>query len=475
MTGECETMLEKLNTVLLSETCPRMVLFSVAGQAIGLIVLHWLLGKGRKTEQYILFLVGKAIFTIYFWYGLNLYVPNEPWARMLRVTVSCVLSVLMCLFTIRTYPEEHLKSLFAVLISEAVVSVICIPSIALANWLEGKQDLFEMYSRLQLPDFLLLPLGAAGLAVLWLMGGFLIRRYREVHIHHRQLFWLMFFLYFIVGQLSAVIDVIEQNGAALGFGMAFLALAAMLAAFLFLSYRDYRRQVRQEQQFLTMQFQLLQNHYQSIQTQMSRMEACQKLVDAQMAEIMKMEADMASGANSGQPTDVWNSSASAEKNQENVAECQLLSETKRAKVLQYLQDLREEYQNIRAGMYCSNWMMDAVLYTQTGVAKEHGIAVDCQVQNFSGDTISQETLARLLFEILDFGIRENEQLEAGKERYMRMQIQQVLQQVAIVFETASGAPRRKVRRWVQRMEKEFGIEAEAEQAEHGVRVMVLFP
>lgn len=64
-------------------------------------------------------------------------------------------------------------------------------------------------------------------------------------------------------------DVIEQNGAVLGFGVAFLALAAMLAAFLFLSYRDYRRQVRQEQQFLTMQFQLLQNHYQSIQTQMS--------------------------------------------------------------------------------------------------------------------------------------------------------------------------------------------------------------
>ena len=458
-------MLEKLSTVLLAETCPRMVLLSITGQVIGLIVLRWLLGKGRNVERYILFLVGKAIFTIYFWYGLNLYAPNETWAQMLRVTVSCVLSVLMCFLTIRTYPEEHLKSLFAVLISEAVVSVICIPSCALANWLEGKQDLFEMYSRLQLPDLLLLPLGAAGLAVLWLMGGFLIRRYREVHIHHRQLFWLMFFLYFIVGQLSAVFDVIEQNGAALGFGVAFLTLAAMLAAFLFLSYRDYRRQVRQEQQFLTMQFQLLQNHYQSIQTQMSRMEACQKLVDAQMAEIMKLESDMTSEANSEQLTTASNGSIQAEKKSGTCS---------RATILQYLTDLREEYQNIRAGMYCRNWMIDAVLYTQIGMAKEQGIAVDCQVQNFSCDTISQEKLARLLFEILDLGIRENEQLEIGKERYMRIQIQNVLHQMAIAFETAMVLQRRKVRRWVRRTEKEFGAEIETEQTQNGLQIMLLF-
>ena len=458
-------MLEKLSTVLLAETCPRMVLLSITGQVIGLIVLRWLLGKGRNVERYILFLVGKAIFTIYFWYGLNLYAPNETWAQMLRVTVSCVLSVLMCFLTIRTYPEEHLKSLFAVLISEAVVSVICIPSCALANWLEGKQDLFEMYSRLQLPDMLLLPLGAAGLAVLWLMGGFLIRRYREVHIHHRQLFWLMFFLYFIVGQLSAVFDVIEQNGAALGFGVAFLTLAAMLAAFLFLSYRDYRRQVRQEQQFLTMQFQLLQNHYQSIQTQMSRMEACQKLVDAQMAEIMKLESDMTSEANSEQLTTASNGSIQAEKKSGTCS---------RATILQYLTDLREEYQNIRAGMYCQNWMIDAVLYTQIGMAKEQGIAVDCQVQNFSCDTISQEKLARLLFEILDLGIRENEQLEIGKERYMRIQIQNVLHQMAIAFETAMVLQRRKVRRWVRRTEKEFGAEIETEQTQNGLQIMILF-
>lgn len=42
-------MLEKLNTVLLSENCPRMVLLSITGQVIGLIILRWLLGKGRKS------------------------------------------------------------------------------------------------------------------------------------------------------------------------------------------------------------------------------------------------------------------------------------------------------------------------------------------------------------------------------------------------------------------------------------------
>lgn len=88
-------------------------------------------------------------------------------------------------------------------------------------------------------------------------------------------------------------------------------------------------------------------------------------------------------------------------------------------------------------------MIDAVLYTQIGMAKEHGIAVDCQVQNFSCDTVSQEKLARLLFELLDFGIRENEQPRSGNERYMHIQIQNIVHQTAIAFKTVAGVQRRK--------------------------------
>ena len=69
-------MLEKLNTVLLSENCPRMVLLSITGQVIGLIILRWLLGKGRKVWRYIVFM-GRSIFTIYFGTGES-YAPNAP-------------------------------------------------------------------------------------------------------------------------------------------------------------------------------------------------------------------------------------------------------------------------------------------------------------------------------------------------------------------------------------------------------------
>lgn len=115
---------------------------------------------------------------------------------------------------------------------------------------------------------------------------------------------------------------------------------------------------------------------------------------------------MISEANSEQLATASNGSFQAEKKSGTCS---------RATIFQYLTDLREEYQNIRAGMYCRNWMIDAVLYTQIGMAKEQGIAVDCQVQNFSCDTVSQEKLARLLFELLDFGIRENDSQGAGSE------------------------------------------------------------
>ena len=185
-----------------------------------------------------------------------------------------------------------------------------------------------------------------------------------------------------MGQLSAVFDVIEQNGAVLGFGVAFLALAAMLAAFLFLSYRDYRRQVRQEQQFLTMQFQLLQNHYQSIQTQMSRMEACQKLVDAQMAEIMKLESDMISEANSEQLA-IAERRFQAEKSQ-NMQQAAILSILNRS--------AGRRYQNIRAGIcYQVGWC--SILPDRNG--KGAWVAEgELSGAKFSCDTgISQEKLA----------------------------------------------------------------------------------
>ena len=41
-------MLEKLSMILLSETCPRMVLFSIMGQIGGMFILYWMLGKTAK-------------------------------------------------------------------------------------------------------------------------------------------------------------------------------------------------------------------------------------------------------------------------------------------------------------------------------------------------------------------------------------------------------------------------------------------
>lgn len=93
---------------------------------------------------------------------------------------------------------------------------------------------------------------------------------------------------------------------------------------------------------------------------------------------------------------------------------------------------------------------------------------------FSCDTVSQEKLARLLFELLDFGIRENEQPRSGNERYMHIQIQNIVHQTAIAFKTVAGVQRRKVRRWVRRTEKEFGAEIETEQNQNGLQIMILF-
>ena len=457
-------MLEKLSMILLSETCPRMVLFSIMGQIGGMFILYWMLGKPRKQVRYISYMFLKAVFMIYFTYGLNLYYPGELWSATLQTAVSSVLGVVTMFLMIATYQNESLKVIFAALLGEIYFTLVEMLAVVGVNGLEGKTDLLLIYDRLQPMDLLIPVLFGTGIVLLKLFGGRWLARYRDVRIRHRQLFWFAIVAYFIVAQTNGMIVIGQEAGLVTATGMPFIGIAVLLVVLLGLVYRDYRRQVRGESRFLDTQFQLLQTHYESIRTQMQRMEMCQKLVDKQMEEIVRRGEDVAATEKCGPCKDTAAVAAGCDE----VAES---GQQRKEVILRYLDDLRSEYQNISAGMYCQNWMVDAVLYTQIRAAKERGIKVDCNVQGYPCGAVSQERLAQLLYSLFEFGMQENEKLQEQAKRYIHVKLQNVLGNLAVCFEVASAGKRSAKK--IQKVLAKTNEQIEVEETGTGVQVTIL--
>lgn len=488
-TGESGEMLEKLSMILLSETCPRMVLFSIMGQIGGMLILYWMLGKPRKQVRYISYMFLKAVFMIYFTYGLNLYYPGELWSATLQTAVSSVLGVVTMFLMIATYQNESLKVIFAALLGEIYFTLVEMLAVVGVNGLEGKTDLLLIYDRLQPMDLLIPVLFGTGIVLLKLFGGRWLARYRDVRIRHRQLFWFAIVAYFIVAQTNGMIVIGQEAGLVTATGMPFIGIAVLLVVLLGLVYRDYRRQVRGESRFLSTQFQLLQTHYESIRTQMQRMEMCQKLVDKQMKEIVRRGENVAATENCDPCKDTevaaascedaaedwtsWKNDFGYEGSKQSVEEKRRREsdDQRKAVILRYLDDLRSEYQNISAGMYCQDWMVDAVLYTQIRVAKERGIKVDCNVQGYPCGAVSQERLAQLLYSLFEFGMQENEKLQEQAKRYIHVKLQNVLGNLAVCFEVAS-AGKRSVKK-IQKILAKTNEQIEVEETGTGVQVTIL--
>ena len=487
--GESEEMLERLSVILLSETCPRMVLFSIMGQIGGMFILYWMLGKPRKQVRYISYMFFKAVFMIYFTYGLNLYYPGELWSATLQTAVSSVLGVVTMFLMIATYQNESLKVIFAALLGEIYFTLVEMLAVVGVNGLEGKTDLLLIYDRLQPMDLLIPVLFGTGIVLLKLFGGRWLARYRDVRIRHRQLFWFAIVAYFIIAQTNGMIVIGQEAGLVTATGMPFIGIAVLLVVLLGLVYRDYRRQVRGESRFLSTQFQLLQTHYESIRTQMQRMEMCQKLVDKQMEEIVRRgedvvatescdyckdtEAAAARCEDAAEDGTSWKNDFGYEGSKQSVEEKRRkkADDQRKAVILRYLDDLRSEYQNISAGMYCQDWMVDAVLYTQIRAAKERGIKVDCNVQGYQRGAGSQERLAQLLFTLFEFGMKENEKLPEQAKRYIHVKLQNVVGQVAVCFEVASAGKRSAKK--IQKILEKTSEQIEVEETGTGVQVTIL--
>ena len=385
--------------------CPRTILFGLTGQLMIIMICDRLLVRHRSIWRLWFGLIIKLVFsTVFVGTVLQHYYPDSLWIDFLGVASNLCLLIICYAILAQTYYGGILKCIIAEIIGEFITTVIMLPCSILNSFLENRENLFVVYGVIKPAyclGYLFMILMAAGFCRL---TDPLLKKFRSCRIRHPKLTASV--MIFIIGtmQLMSLGDVQDGETVVVLFYLLFLIYAVTFLLVLFLIYGNRRQYNRMESIFLNMQLHLLESHYTSLRKQMQNMEQCQRIIDSQMKEIEKGKT---------------------------ISEGQAAS---------YLESLRKEYSKLRAGMYCNDWIVDAVLYCESEKARSQGIGVECSLMNYDRGKIPEYDLARLLYWLLDYGIRVNQDMEKetkkGKQILLRMGT--VRDCLAIELDTAAG-------------------------------------
>ena len=72
-----------------------------------------------------------------------------------------------------------------------------------------------------------------------------------------------------------------------------------------------------------------------------------------------------------------------------------------------MENLKEKYEAIQAGIYCNDWLVDGVLYHMAEFCIENGIAASFYFQKYDRGYISEEDISEIIYQLLAYGVRES--------------------------------------------------------------------
>lgn len=187
-----------------------------------------------------------------------------------------------------------------------------------------------------------------------------------------------------------VVDIIVSLAAAVSCVCAILICGVLIGE---------QRRLKEQKNFLKVQQEAVRMHYAVIKSQLREMEEKQQKIDRQMKKISQME--------------------------------DLLADSGRIAV--YLAELKENYEGICSGIYCDNWMIDAVLCAQSALYKRQGIVFECLMQGCDFAGVQEEDFVKILLSLLEMGRNMNLRAERPEDKKVRLCAATVKNQLVIEF------------------------------------------
>lgn len=338
-----------------------------------------------------------------------------------------------------TFAGDALKIMVVSIAAEIYTVALNGVILAMINFVEGRNSLFLSAGPFQPLDLFIPLVMYAVFLPLYFFFRDRLRKYRNKELKHRK-FWISFtVLYILLGIMS------WWNGYANKMSqmswvtwLLFFLMAAGAGTVGVISWMGYMKRIEMEHRALKKQQEFLGLHRKAIDEQIQRMEENQKIIDHQMKEIEKFEEKAFSGERA-----------------EN-----------------YLKKLKQEYHSIKAGVYCSEWEIDAVLYYYARKASQNQIFCSFFFGNYRKGSLNYEVLSEILVLLLEESIERNLTVEAEK-RKISLTAGTVKNQVVLILETRCKG-RFQIGKLRYFLKKHQGI-VKSEKNEGGFYVKVMIP
>lgn len=353
---------------LVLHTALRVSLFQPFVIFIFIFMMNIMLERRRSLKYLILFVLFKTIV-------VNVildFVFRETIdkSRLLyAIYVWIVIITLVCSFFIPyyTFSCEPVKIAIAVLASEGVITFCVYSTTAICNLIKSKRGGdFSGYIQpfeLVIPVFVLL---------LFFIIYFFIKsylyRFKEIEIMHKKIYWSVYGAFMFAGFMSMVRNPYMINKTDEIFLYLYQIMCMSIVFFVgVIIFLRYKRYVLRKHAFLKSEQKLMEAHYEALKIQIEQIQNYRQDIQEQM----KMIEDVAIG------------------------------ELESERIAEYLLRLKKEYHSLKAGVYCNEWIIDAVLMQQYRVCESKGIDFTASMYDFSRGKIQERELVQLFIQLFE--------------------------------------------------------------------------
>ncbi|MGN1166494.1 MAG: hypothetical protein ACI4S2_08755 [Lachnospiraceae bacterium] len=402
----------------------RLVILSVTSMGVQFYVMNTILHRRHSLCALGMILIEKVILQIVVIHSvITYYYSGEEWLVILNSVVMWTHAILSYVAFCWTFDDDFLKIAAVSVLAEIPPGFFSIISIACVNILEGREDIWELTDVFRLPD-LLFPVVVVFMTVLFcrILRPYL-KKIREYKIIHRKIGWSIFVIYVIVASLSNYSS--WKTLKKVNYIMILYYCLTIAVAVVFI--RRYNRNVKREKEFLDTSQGLLETQYHIVQDQIREMENSQHIIDKQMEEITKLD------------------------------------KIEEKTIAEYLKQLKNNYEGIRAGIFCNDWMVDALLCSQERLFFQKGMCLDCHMQGYERGIIEEQDIVQILTLLLEYAAKIGEPDDKndgskndGSKNEVFLQAARIRNQLVIEMSTMMYSsrkfPEKKIRPFIRKYE-----------------------
>ncbi len=298
---------------------------------------------------------------------------------ILQMINALVLPILVLLLWVLAIQGDLGKIIIASIFAETVGILIQQICIILTRILLHRPELYAAAEDFRWSDLLLLLVFGIIFAPLYAFTRPVLLRYRDLKLRYAWLALILYGIQYVMVIPSYFVNYWSDVEVKTGYLLFFAVWAVFLIGLVVLYVRQLRRRTELEKEQLEQQQKLFATHYMLLRENHAAASTASENLGMQSAR-----------------------SAASHLNEEMETILRSREGTSNpARLKEYLESLRESRSQTQAGIYCQDWLVDAVLVNQSQMMKQQELTLECETHTYDRGAIKEEEFCRLLHALLD--------------------------------------------------------------------------